>query len=373
MSRVTPTPRRAPSARPAPRFGRRVRKARREPRAALPSSPGPAAPRPAPLAARRRFAPWLIPSLLLHLALGALYVFFPDPRPRPPAELPGPAFDVVFEGGQPERAAEPPPGPAVPPPPPAAEAPPPAPPAPVPLPPAPPAPPAPELAQPVPPVPAPAPPEPPPLPPVAELPPVPPLTEPRLPDQAEALPPPPPPAPPRPRVAQPPAQPAAPARPQQAAPALPPGAVFLPNGLALGRPAEPVPVPPGRREGRGLDLTVDPRLAEGRLSTDPNLNVAGAQVGADWRAAFRRWLDQNMRYPRRAAELGESGTVRVVIVAEPDGRVRSVRLAGPSTSPSLNMGTTGPFAGARLPPFPPPADPNGVTVELTVNYVLIRR
>ena len=122
-----------------------------------------------------------------------------------------------------------------------------------------------------------------------------------------------------------------------------------------------------------MDLRVDPRFAEGRASADPTVHVSGAQVGADWRAAFRRWLDQNMRYPRRAAELGESGTVQVRVVAGADGRVRSVRLTGPSASPSLNVGTTFPFAGAQLPPFPPPADPDGVTIDLTVNYYLIRR
>ena len=88
--------------------------------------------------------------------------------------------------------------------------------------------------------------------------------------------------------------------------------------------------------------------------------------------AFRRWLDQNMRYPMDAAMRGEDGRVRVLITANPDGTVRGVRMVMPSTSPSLNSGTTRPFNGARLPAFPPGADPNGVTIELTVDYVLIR-
>jgi TonB family protein len=149
-------------------------------------------------------------------------------------------------------------------------------------------------------------------------------------------------------------------------PSLP--GVWAPDGVVLGRPAAP---PPGRPQGRGLDLSVDPRQLEGRASRDPTLNVTGAQVGADWRAAFRRWLDQNLGYPEGAIIRNEQGTVRVQILANPDGTVRSVRLAGPSTSPSLNSGTTQPFAGARLPAFPPGSDPNGVQVELTVRYVLI--
>ena len=73
-----------------------------------------------------------------------------------------------------------------------------------------------------------------------------------------------------------------------------------------------------------------------------------------------------------AAMRGEDGRVRVLVTASPDGTVRSVRMLMPSTSPSLNSGTTRPFNGARLPAFPPGSDPNGVTIELTVDYVLIR-
>jgi TonB family protein len=144
---------------------------------------------------------------------------------------------------------------------------------------------------------------------------------------------------------------------------------MLPQGLQLGRPGPPA----GRPQARGLDLRVDPRIIEERASADPLVRVSGAQVGADWRAAFRRWLDQNLRYPSRAAELGESGSVRVRVVAGPDGKVRSVRLVGPSTSPSLNQGTTLPFLDAQLPAFPPPADPAGVTIDLTVHYRIIGR
>jgi TonB family protein len=148
----------------------------------------------------------------------------------------------------------------------------------------------------------------------------------------------------------------------------------MPGGLQLGRPAQPPPpAQAGRRDSQGMDLRVDPRLSEGRATTDPSVRVTGAQVGADWRAAFRAWLDQNISYPRRAIENRESGRVRVLITAEPDGRVRDVRLVGPSASPSLNTGTTFPFSGATLPAFPPPADPNGVTIELTVHYILIMR
>jgi TonB family protein len=326
----------------------------------------------------RREAAWLAGSLLLHAALIVAVLLWLERRPPVPADLPAPSFEVVYEGGQPERPeAEAPEGIEVPPAPPAA-APPPTvgevapPPAvePVPAPPAPEAPPPPTPTL-VPPEPAAVPPPPEPPPRLAEPPPVPPL-----PGLAEILPPPrelrlperyePPPAP----ASPPPPQAAPPSR--QAAPVLPPGTVWMPEGLQLGRPAQPSP-PAGRPQGRGLDLRVDPRIAEGRTSPDPTVRVTGAQVGADWRAAFRRWLDQHIHYPRRAIELAESGAVRVRITAAPDGQVQRVQLVGPSGSPSLNLATTFPFNGARLPAFPPPANPDGVTIDLTVNYILIRR
>ncbi len=149
--------------------------------------------------------------------------------------------------------------------------------------------------------------------------------------------------------------------------------VFLPRGAQLGGGSPAAPVPSGRPQGRGLDLSVDPRFAEGTATADPSVRVEGAQVGANWRAAFRRWLEQNISYPQDAARRGEDGTVRVRIIAAPDGTVRSVRLVGPSTSPSLNYATTFPFQGAQIPAFPPPADPGGVTVDLTVNFILRRQ
>ncbi|MFL1462943.1 energy transducer TonB, partial [Roseococcus sp. DSY-14] len=206
---------------------------------------------------------------------------------------------------------------------------------------------------------------PPPLPPRPEPPP--PMLAERLPGTVDLLPETPLELPRRFELPLPPAAPPPPPARQAARPVMPPAT--LPEGFQLGGRAAP---PPGRPAARGLDTTVDPRFLEGRLAADPMARVTGANVGVDWRAAFRRWLDQNMRYPLDAAARGEDGRVRVLITANPDGTVRGVRMLMPSSSPSLNSGTTRPFGGARLPAFPPGADPNGVTIELTVDYVLIR-
>jgi TonB family protein len=294
----------------------------------------------------------VVASLLAHLLVLALLLFDLVPWRKESEALPPPSFEMVFEPGSPERQEIDPsqgqPEDAAPP---SAEA----------LPPPPPAPPQPQpLPQPLP-----LPPPAPPPPPLAPSPPEAPVI---------ALPPPPPPAverpeppPPEPRLPEPLPLPPPPPDPRQAdqRPQLP--GIWAPNGVQFGQPR-----PLGRPEGRGLDLSVPPRMLEGRVTQDQTVRVTGAQVGADWRAAFRRWLDQHIRYPLDAAARGEDGQARVTIIANPDGTVRSVRLVSPSTSPSLNQATTWPFNGARLPAFPPGADPAGVTVDLTVQYILIR-
>ncbi|MCX7931982.1 MAG: energy transducer TonB [Rhodovarius sp.] len=146
----------------------------------------------------------------------------------------------------------------------------------------------------------------------------------------------------------------------------------MPEGFDLARPAQP-PSPRAAGPRGQLDLSVPPRLLEGRATPEGQIVVRGAPVGPNWNNAFRRWLDENLHYPLDAAMRGESGVVRVRITARPDGTVIGLRMLQPSASPSLNTGTIRPFIGARLPAFPPGADPNGVEIDLTVHYILLRR
>jgi TonB family protein len=102
------------------------------------------------------------------------------------------------------------------------------------------------------------------------------------------------------------------------------------------------------------------------------MRVTGAQPGADWRNAFRAWLEANKRYPREAIEAGEDGSLQLHIVVDADGRVRSVQLRRPSASGWLNRSALAMFRGATLPPFPPGTSEPSATIDLTINYVLIR-
>jgi TonB family protein len=159
-------------------------------------------------------------------------------------------------------------------------------------------------------------------------------------------------------------------------------------------PAPPPSPPPPAARPRPLDLTESPpiRLGESGRPAAPrrgldlrpgatlpgpgdveNLRVRGAEAGPDWRNAFRLWLEQNLRYPREAAELGEQGPVSVRITTGADGRVRAVVMRTPSRSIHLNFYSQNVFRGARLPPFPPGTAEEEVTIDLTINYILYGR
>ena len=305
--------------------------------------------------------PGLLFSAFLHLGLAALVALASWQRGKPPEPLPPPAYEVAFEAGAPEPPAQEESAPSVPP---SVEAPP------V------------DVAEAVP----------------EELPPAPPLAaeEPPVPDTfAERAPPaPPPPAPEEPRQAAeaepvppteevspvPPPPPPAPPAPQReaalTAPPMPaprppqperlPG-LYLPDARLTPAPSRP------EQQRRGLDLSPPSAMRQpGRDSPEAQLSVRGAQVGPDWRNAFRRWMDEHGRYPTDAAVVGDQGTTRIELIVEPNGRVRSGRLLRRSGSVWLDAGTVSLFRNATLPPFPPGADPSGVTIDLTINYILIR-
>ena len=280
--------------------------------------------------------PGFVVSALLHLGFAALAVLASLQRERPPEPLPPPAYAVEFEGGAPDRPAEP----EINPPPSEATAA------------------APEpLVEPV------EPPAPPPS--VAEAAEGAQTAEDDPPPPEDVPGPPPPPAPPlQPQREAALTAPPKPARPPSSEPL--PG-IFLPGARNL----QPMPqLSPGPR--RGLDLSPGQFARPGRDSPEPQISVRGANVGPDWYSAFRRWWIDHRRYPANAALVGQEGPATVEMVLAPDGRVRSVRLVRPSGSVWLDAGAVSQFRGAVLPALPPGADPSGVTLTFTINYILIR-
>ncbi|MCA3361564.1 MAG: energy transducer TonB [Roseomonas sp.] len=119
-----------------------------------------------------------------------------------------------------------------------------------------------------------------------------------------------------------------------------------------------------------MDFTLGP-IPNAMLGA-PNLQVRGAEQLDDWRRDFYRWLDDNLRYPRDAAEFGEQGLVGVRIIAAPDGTVRRIELRTASRSIILNHYSQSVFRGAKLPAFKRPTS-SEVEIDLSINYRLIRR
>lgn len=355
-------------------------------------------------------------SVLLHLLLAAFLLYRAPPRaPEAPAES-LPSVELVFDEAAPRAAPTPgaPPLPAPvlslaepPAPPPAPE---------------PPRPPAPASSPPPSPAPSaatapPAPPAPPPVPPAPNTaaapprPPAPPAVVAPTPREAPPvlaaplpLPGPPPPAAPpdpQPRIAAPaPPRPAAPPAPQAAPPEAPrpvarpqprpaepaasalAGTRFIPDAT-LG-PLRPPQSAPATRRTAPEQLALGPNARPDQPNAAPaaraddnvagaTMRITGASLGADWRAAFMEWLRRNGRFPREAAMNGEDGTNVVRFEVDRQGRVQSVRLTTRSGSQWLDINSTALLRDRTIPPFPPGTESNSATIDLTINYVLVRR
>jgi periplasmic protein TonB len=300
--------------------------------------------RPWPPSPRRpgRLGKVLVISLWLHLT--ALLLLIVSVRyEQVEEELPPPAtVAMVFEGGRPEGPALPNPqvpGPTPPAPEPQA-APPPSPPA--------------------------AAPEPQPQPqpqPEAAIP----LPPPVPPSPAPTLPLPEPPPPPLAMVVpRPPPEP----RPAPAPTAKPP-AFPAPMNFSFSRPIAPTP-PTARTAPHGGPATLDFSLAprQGATDTTPFSRVAGAHVGPDWRNLLSAWVKAHAYYPEQAAVNGEDGNATVEVIANPDGRVTSVRLLEKSGSTWLDLALQALFRDAHLPPLRDENEP--ITFNFTMHYILIR-
>jgi TonB family protein len=132
-------------------------------------------------------------------------------------------------------------------------------------------------------------------------------------------------------------------------------------------PARPQPRS-GSRAPSTLDFSLAPR--EGARDNTPFSRVAGAQVGPDWRNELSAWVRAHAYYPEQAAMNGEDGTAMVEVVANPDGRVTSVRLLSKSGSSWLDLALQALFRDAHLPPLHDATEP--ITFGFTMHYILIR-
>lgn len=109
---------------------------------------------------------------------------------------------------------------------------------------------------------------------------------------------------------------------------------------------------------------------QGATDLSPFSRIAGAHVGADWRNELSAWVRAHAYYPYQAAMMGEDGTAMVEVVANPNGRVTSVRLLAKSGSQWLDIALQALFRDAQLPPLHDENEP--ITFDFTMHYILIR-
>lgn len=164
--------------------------------------------------------------------------------------------------------------------------------------------------------------------------------------------------------------PAPPARPRQHTAASSSAAqqkyVFL-NGMSYGRPASMAS--PASKVPKGMNFSLPTSNTQAATASD--LSIKG-NAGADWDAALTKWVQEHAYYPQAAAEQGQEGTATVEFTVDRSGHVTGLRLLQSAGSPFLDQAWEQLFKDNTLPPFPPDAKDNHVTVRYTVHYKLIR-
>ncbi len=171
-----------------------------------------------------------------------------------------------------------------------------------------------------------------------------------------------PPLPPQPLTPRPPAPPRVVERPRYAPGFSPP--IDLSFGPVPPRQA----LPPGSR-------AVD--LALGAPKAGPNRQEAfydarARKIGADWANGLTAWWLAHRYYPRQAIENGDDGTVKVQLVINRSGKVEEAEIISRSGSPFLDMAALSTWRGAQLAPFPAENPKPRETIEITINYLLLR-
>ncbi|WP_232228199.1 energy transducer TonB [Asaia astilbis] len=131
----------------------------------------------------------------------------------------------------------------------------------------------------------------------------------------------------------------------------------------------------GRRGGSGapIDMSLGPLSTNGQINAPFMTHNTIRGVSDDYGSEIDRWIRAHLYYPEDAIKNGEDGPSSVHVVLDRTGHVKSVRLTGQSGSYSLDAATTGMFQGARLPPVPPDMRGDHFDIDLTINYILIRR
>ncbi|MFT9400674.1 TonB family protein [Acetobacter sp.] len=131
----------------------------------------------------------------------------------------------------------------------------------------------------------------------------------------------------------------------------------------------------GRPGGSGgpIDMSVGPVVENGAINAHYTSRASIKGVSDDYGQQINEWIERHKFYPEEAARNGEEGPASVHVVLDRTGRVKSIYETGSSGSYYLDAATTSMFRGAQLPPVPPNMQGDHFDIDLTMNYILIRR
>lgn len=129
-------------------------------------------------------------------------------------------------------------------------------------------------------------------------------------------------------------------------------------------------LPQGSRSA--IDMSTGPLVKNGKINVPYAAKISIKGVNDAYGDAINAWIRQHLYYPPEAANNGDDGSASVHVALNRDGYVQSVSLTGSSGSDILDAAITGMFRGAKLPKIPPDL-PDHFELDLTVNYILLRR
>jgi len=160
-----------------------------------------------------------------------------------------------------------------------------------------------------------------------------------------------------------------PAPPPPPPPALPPAPRPAAAPAATHREAA---FPPPLDTALAGEGTLNQHSDEARAAQDM-IQVHGAHLGKEWIEQLYEWWVQHSYYPPEAARRQQGGTVKIQLHVDRDGHVQMVGLQSSSGSQWLDAGAQAVFRDQTIPAFPTTTPEGQAEIDLTIDYILIRR
>jgi protein TonB len=157
--------------------------------------------------------------------------------------------------------------------------------------------------------------------------------------------------------------------PPPAEPPPPPTAALPPSPPAVAKPVHTRTVPLSRAKTPGPKAVVSAGAPlHSTEGVDASTRMDGANRRTDWMGKLGQWWNDHRFYPKEASTYDEGGVVRVHMVIDRSGWIRSVDVVHGSGSDVLDRAAVDVFRDAHLPPFPPGTPDPPTDVEVTLHY-----